>query len=417
MKITKVLLLSVCFAGASQVGGLNAQLGKLKVKKPSISLPGSKSNDDNVGEIEDDAKDKPEYNPNDPIYKSYATVRDNLKSAKNTLEGSDWKSNTEGSNENVLKDLKKAKEHLTKLEEAGESKKKYYKSFESSYKDIEAKREAEMKQYNEVAVYEIKLEAYYKWAAMDWEIKNESVEPSYKGYKTFRADLETNKPDKFKESYTQKRVQAIDNFFNEEVYKSLPIIEKKLDAEIKDIHKKNVRGEEDYKLNVTGYIKDLNELKEELDYLDEFLLEDKTEVNRIQTKLQKEKTALEDYVNSGEYQTYRAKYEKEVIDGVRLNKRSALHTDKYESMALAGVENGTGIKANVYSTVWGVKKNNIDIPVSKSLSIDIAIKRGDKCFLSYGQIKRNYEGGGKYGGEYFEYLGSREEMNCDNVNK
>lgn len=429
MKLFKTLLLSILLITGYQIQPVSAQLGKLKVKKPKVSVPkikskktsstssNSSSTSTSTSSTSSKAKsDKPEYDPNDPTYRAYSMVRDGISSAKSTINGTEWNRNREGSNESISKDFKKITENLDKLKAAGEDSKDYYKTFESDYKELEEKRKSSMESYNLDVAYDNKLDAYYKWAAMGWEIQDKEIKPSYSGYNSFRKDFETNRPEKFKDSYVQKRVTAVDDFFKVKVYERLPGLEEDIDHIIKSAHKINGRGEEAYLLNAKSYLKDFEKPLESIKYKKEFLLEDKTEINRIEAKLLKEKSMLDEYVNSGKCDAHRAKYEQEIIDAVRVGKK-AMTNAKYEGMATKGVDKGTPVRAVVTSSTWYVKKNDFGYPLYKSLGVDIVVKKEGKCYLAYGQIRKTYEGGGQYGGEFFNYWGIQEEMNCANINK
>ena len=90
---------------------------------------------------------------------------------------------------------------------------------------------------------------------------------------------------------------------------------------------------------------------------------------------------------------------------------------KYDGMSLAGFENVKATRVVITSDVWSVKKNEYGLPLYKYLPVHIAVTLDGKCWLAYGQIRKSYEGGGQYGGEFFNYWGLQEEMNCANTMK
>jgi len=151
------------------------------------------------------------------------------------------------------------------------------------------------------------------------------------------------------------------------------------------------------------------------------LWQDHTEINRIEAKYNKEKAMLEEYINSGKYDAYRAKWEQARIDKVRLGKR-AMSNATYEGMLLkhATKDGEKVLRAVITSSTWQVRKNEFDLPKYKYLAIDLAVKKDGKCYLlTGGSVFKDYTGGGTYGGiqPYYPGFGSREEMNCNNVNK
>lgn len=403
------------------IGGLYTQPvnAQISIRKPKVNISKKDSNEgksEKSGDLKDKLDGKPEYNPDDPVYRAYSRTRDNLKSAQGILDGSSWDLNRENENEKIIRDLKKVEEGLGELKSFGEDKKSYYKEFEENYTNLEQKRIAEMKEYEVVAGYDKKLESYYRWVTMGYEMNDKTLEPSYSGYYSFKEDFQTNQPEKYKGDYVQKRITAVDNFFEVEVYQQLDDLEKNVDRLIKNAHKLNSRGEEDYLLNAKSHFKKMEELSKTVQYKKDYLLKDKSKINEIENKLNNEKSTLGEYIDSGKCDAYRAKYEKELVDAVRLGGKAMSNT-KYEAMASKGVDSGTPLRTVITSAVWQVKKNDFGYPQYKYLDVDIAVKKEGKCYLSYGQIRRNYEGGGSYGGEYFNYWGIQSEMNCDNVNK
>ncbi len=415
MKIFKLLIFSSLLLTGFQGNFAYSQIGKIKVNKPAVELPTTKKTDGNATNVSADGK--PAYDPESPTYKAYSRAQDGIRSAENYLSAAEWTRNTEGSNEQTIKELAKAKENIDILKGTGiESKKPYLKSMEADYTRLYQDREVKWESFTQDKLYDDKLESYYSWTSMGWGIQDKSLEPSYKGYSTFRKDFEASRPEKFKNQYVQKRIASVDEYFKVEVYKELPALEAQIDKTIKDIHSINSRNEESYLLNAKSYQKEFEKPLETIKYKREFLLEDKTEINRIEAKIIKEKTLLDEYVSSGKCDAHRAKYEKEIIDAVRLDKK-AMTNAAYEDMARKGVEEGTALKVVITSPTWYVKKTDYGFPIHKSLGVDIAIKKDGVCYVAYGEIIKTYEGGGNYGAEYFKFWGIQQKMNCDNINK
>jgi hypothetical protein len=421
MKIFKALALSLILIGGFQTQSLYGQLGKFKVKKPKVTVPKLKSKKGSSSSTTTSSSsststsssksksDKPKYDPEDPTYQAYSRAGDGIRSAKSYLEQWDF--------ERTQKGLDKAKKNIDILKETpSEKNKEYLKVFEADHAKYTKEKEEKLHASTQDKIYDDKIEAYYKWAVLGWEIQDKTLEPSYKGYYAFRKDFEEKRPKKFENSYVQKRVKAVDEFFKVKVYERLPGLEKDVDNAIKRGHRLNSSGDEDYLLNAHSRLKDFEKPLESIKYKKKFLLEDKTEINRIEAKLMKEKAMLDEYVNSGKCDAHRAKHRQAIVDAVRVGKKG-MSNAKYESMAKKGVEKGTPLRVVVTSSTWYVKKNDFGYPLYKTLGVDIVVKKEGKCYLAYGQIKKTYEGGGKYGGEFFKYWAIQEEMNCANINK
>ena len=127
---------------------------------------------------------------------------------------------------------------------------------------------------------------------------------------------------------------------------------------------------------------------------------------------------LDEYISSGKLEANQAKYKQEIIDAVRLGKPAMTNTT-YDAMAKTGAaEKGKVTRVVITSAVWTVAKTEYGFPLHKYLDVDLAITDATgKCWLAYGQIRKQYEGGGVYGAEYFNFWGLQDEMNCANTTK
>lgn len=388
-----------------------------KVKDKTEKTTEKVEKTDKTKVVTENVTDEPKYDPESPTFRAFSIVRDELKSTKGVLNSDAWTNNVEGRNEEVIRSLTKVKTNLEKLKnDPIESKKPYVKKYEKEYETVEADRKTKFESYQADVTYDNKIEAYYKFAMQGWEILDKTLDPSYSGYYAMKKDFETARPDKFKTEYVQKRVAAVDNFFKVEVYKVVPELDAKVNSIINSIHSKNSSGQEQYILNAKNYLKDFEEPIKQIAYNKKYLLEDKTGIDAVQAKIDKEKAILDEYVSSGKYDANVAKYKQQIIDAVRMG-ASKMSNPKYISMATAGVDKGKATRAIITSDIWIVKKNEWGLPLYKYLPVNIAVTLDGKCWLAYGQIRKQYEGGGVYGGEYFNYWGLQDEMNCLNVNK
>ena len=411
-----VIMVFMVTAGHSQFKNALKTIKEKTVEKTTTTTT-TTTTTDKAKVVTDNVTDEPKYDPESPIYRAYSIVRDELRSTKGLLVDDTWNRNVEGRNEEAIRNLEKVKTNLAKLQaDPVESKKPYVKKFEKEYADIEKQRKDKYESYLSDEIYDKKIEAYYKFAMFGWEIQDKSLEPSYTGYYAMKKDFEANKPEKFKNEYVQKRVAAVDNFFKVEVYKVVPELDAKVDKIIASIHAKNSSGEEEYLLNAKSFLKDFEEPIKSITYNKKYLLEDKTGIDAVQAKIDKEKAILDEYIKSGKYDAHVAKYKQQIIDKVRLG-ANKMSNPKYTSMATAGVDKGKVNRVVITSDIWIVQKNEFGFPLYKYLPVDIAVTVDGKCWLAYGQIRKQYEGGGVYGGEYFNYWGQQDEMNCLNINK
>ena len=359
----------------------------------------------------------PEYNPESEIYIAYSIVRDEISSTKNLLQPDSWNRNIEGKNEEAIKYLAKAKGNLSKLKnDPIEARKPYVNTLNTDFENLEAERKSKYESYQVDQQFEKKVDTYYNFAILGWEIQEKDLEPSYKGYYSFKKEFESTRPEKFKETYIQNRMNAIDNFFQIEVYKIVPLLDSQVDNIISAIHSKNSSGDEDYLLNAKGYLTDFENLQPEIVYNRNYLLEDKSGINAVQSKMDKEKVLLEQYIASGKYAAHVEKFRQAMIDAVKLSPKK-MSNSNYEAMAIKGVDKGLVLQIAITTDVWLIKKNEFGFPLYKYLSVDLGVKFENTCWLAYGQIRKEYTGGGNYGDEYFNYWGLQEEMNCNALKK
>lgn len=421
--MNKILTAIVIVFAATAVsyGQLKGALKNVKDKaNEKVDVPSTSGSGTSTGKSDKaspNVNGEPAYDPENPTYRAYSIVRDEINSTKSVLKPENWDKNVEGRNDDATRYLARAKENLTKLQnDPIESKKPYVKNLAASWDEVDGQRKSKFEVFTLNKEYSEKLDQFHRFATMEWEINDKSLEGSYTSYNNFKKDFETKRPDYVKDTYVQKRFADVDNFFKVEVYKVVPELDAQVDHLIKKIHEVNSRGEQSYLLNAKSYSTAFEELMPQIAYNKKYLLEDKTGINAVEAKINKEKAILDEYISSGKFDAHVAKYRQEIVDAVRLAPKK-MSNAKYEGMALAGVEKGKGTRAVVTSDVWLIKKNEYGFPLYKYLPVDIAVTIDGKCWLSYGQIRRDYEGGGEYGGEFFNYWGPQEEMNCANTMK
>jgi len=99
---------------------------------------------------------------------------------------------------------------------------------------------------------------------------------------------------------------------------------------------------------------------------------------------------------------------------------AAMYNTAYEAKAKAKVEKLEQCvvkKVVITGKDWYVAKNDFGIPLDKSIPVEVAFTKDGKCYLLYGYMVRDYEGGGIYEADpYFSYsYGSWDEMFCENI--
>lgn len=398
-----------------------SQIPNLKKAKEKIQPDQTKETESvktDTKTLEEKGDGRPEYNPEDPTYRAYSKVKDEINSAKSYLKESEWLKNVEGRNSDVLNSLEIAQKNMKILkDEQKQENKIYYKEFEKNISEIESTRLEKFNSYTEDQKYDKKLESYYNFALSGWEIQDTTLEPSYMGYYSLKSEFEKNRPLKFKESYVQSRISKIDNYFQVDVYNIVTYFNSEVDKIITEMYELNARNEAKYLLNAKNYLAMMEKPFEEMTYHQKYLFENKEKINNLLEKFNKERDMLLEYVNSGKCEAHREKYRAELIEAVRLG-QVAMTNPAYEKMAKEGAQGLTVKRVVITNANWTVKKNDYGYPLYKYLPVDLAVTdETGKCFLAYGQIRKNYEGSGIYGSEFFSYWGKQEEMNCANINK
>jgi len=302
-----------------------------------------------------------------------------------------------------LNKLKSKVKTTKKNNKTNEDAKKGFSSFNNSEKLIESLEKWEEKKYS------------YEYACRT--IRELDTTLRYKDYMAFRLKTEKEYPKDFKSEDVQKEFKIIDDYFNVEVYNHVnQDMSKHADKQIKMMYAEHGKYQ-DYQFSPEGYLRELKELAEYLSYYKRNLIGDVSKISATETKIVNEKNKLEKYINGGEYEAFKIKAKQERVDRVRFAKK-AMNTTKYDAMISKTVDNGKAIRIVIVSSQWQIVKNSYGIPEKKWLGVDLAVKRGGKCYLRYGRLTKTHEGGGTYGKTYFLYHDNGpKEMNCKNVFK
>lgn len=142
----------------------------------------------------------------------------------------------------------------------------------------------------------------------------------------------------------------------------------------------------------------------------------------LQEKLEEAEAAIKRMPSR---EDYIAKMEKNKVDYLKsLRMKNAVISDaKIEAAAKKEYENSwkddkvTVTKVHI-TTNWTIEKNALDIPVSKEVEVNFAIKKGDgTCAFATGRMYSVYEGGGKYGAAYLIMPSPPITIPCENLPK
>jgi len=410
-----LLFITISTCSFGQFGGLIK-----KIKKPKTSVNKPTTNNITKPSIESNRNDdgSPKHDSESPIYKAYAKVKEGLMFARGAVEGFEAKQDPEKARADAIKYLAKTKEHLDFLNgESSEQNREYLAAFNTEYKRLENKHTSKSKESDQIKYHEDRLKEYQAWIVSGIELKSTDLEPTVRGYKKTRDAFKNAHPKAFESNNVKFMIRDVEDFFETKVYQKVKWLDDDISRTIKEMYEVRVE-QEMYILNADGYLEDLKEPLEKLAYYKKDLLEDPTSANALEAKINKETTMLEDYINSGKFAANVAKYEKQIIDGRLL--RKGMSDSQIESFAKSKLpaKYGKVLRVTVASTGWGINKNAFDIPTSKGLTVDFAVKKEDgKCYYMRATIGKTYEGGGKYGPMWFSQPHVDGEMNCNNVTK
>lgn len=418
--LVTILFCSICTCSFAQFGNMLK-----KVKKPKIGVNKSTTTSSSTPasaapslENNRNSDGSPKHDAESPTYKAYSKTKEGLMFIRGAVEGFEAKQNPEKAREDADKYLARTKEHLDFLNaESSEQNREYLTTFNTEYKRLEDKHIGKSKESDQIKYHEGRLKEYQAWVVSNIKLKSEDLEPTVRGYKKTRDAFKNAHPEAFESGNVKFMIRDVEAFFETKVYQKVEWMNENTDRTIKEMYE--IRGEQEmYILNADNYLEDLKEPLEKLAYYKKDLLEDPTSANELEAKINKETSMLEAYISSGKYAANLAKYEKEIIDGRLL--RKGMSDSKIEAFAKSKLPSKYGkvIRVTVASTGWGINKNAFDIPTSKGLTVDYAVKKEDgKCYYMRATIGRTYEGGGTYGPMWFSQPYVDGEMNCDNVNK
>lgn len=407
------ITMSTCSFG--QFGGLIK-----KIKKPKTSVKKPTANNITKPSIENNRNDdgSPKHDSESPIYKAYSKAKEGLMFSKGAVEGFEAKQDPEKARADATKYLAKTKEHLDLLNgESSEQNREYLAAFNTEYKRLEDKHTNKSKESDQIKYHEDRLKEYQAWIVSGIELKSADLEPTVGGYKKTRDAFKNAHPDAFEGGDVKYIIKDVEEFFNTKVYQKVDWLEEDVDRTIKEMYEMHLDREQ-YILGADHYLKDFEQPLKDLAFYKENLLEDFTSANALEAKINKETTMLGEYISSGKFAANVAKFEQEIIDSRFL--RKGMSDSKIESFAKSKLDSKYGkvLRVTIVSTGWNVSKNAFDIPTSKGMNVDLAVKQDDgKCYYIKGHVSRPYEGGGNYGDLFFNIYNFEGEMNCDNVTK
>lgn len=432
-----IFFISLCFNADAQFGRFTKKPKKVVTTKKSNTSSNTTSNNNSKeaaspapassssSSVARNKDGTPKYDSESQLYKSYSTAKQNLKYAKGVIEGIEWKQNPEKAQKNASSYLEKAKKGLDFLnQQDSEKNQSYLQQFNDDYAAMHKKCKGDTETFTKIKNFQQNLKAYANWVQTGFIPEGSTLEYSRTAYIKTRDAYKNEASEKFNsDKEAQRNVTNIDNFFEKSVYQQVEKEAEKAAVIFEAMYKRQLYLWEDkpnYILHADDYLKKLQAIKKRRVLADRaLLLEDPTSAETLLKKLDKEITLLDDYVSSGQLEKAKAEHQQARIDNVRLDKKG-MSNSSYEKLALDRTfSDGRKIlRAVITSTDWLVAKNSLDVPKHKYLWVSIAVKEADgTCYKANGEIRRDYEGGGKYGSSKFLFGEREEEMNCNNIHK
>ena len=420
MKYILLSLLLVGFAPShAQFGKLKKGLKKIKRKKKSAKKEQKKVQGRMDGE--------PVQNDRDPISRAHESAKSKLANIEKTVSKEGWEKDYFARGRTWIEGyFKSIRKNLDKLKaDASESKKPYYKKHEEKYTQL-------LQQYQK-AIGGAKATSDYKNLFYRWSGKLRRVSEMYITDQKFIETAEDVKYVAYKKkkeaytasgnrsSYTDKMIAKCDEFYNKTASEQMvPRMTKVADKAVKASYKKNEGDfDEPWQQGPENCINQLNDILKSVDALEKLCVTKNVELDKIRQKLTQEKKKFEDYISSGRYKAYQAKVWQQVLDS-RTMGNLGMRNAQIEGLARQAFANkGQVMRVVINSTGWGVAKNKYtSLPRYQFLNATIAVKGKDgKCYRYKGDARKEYLGGGRYGGVYIYKWDNQDEMSCANVNK
>ena len=126
---------------------------------------------------------------------------------------------------------------------------------------------------------------------------------------------------------------------------------------------------------------------------------------------------IDDYINNGGYDKYKAGLKQGRIDEVRIAKSiQSNSTGKSLATKYYARKGGQLKRFSIPVKNWKVEYNYLGNPINKYLSTQVGYEKDGACWRAKGILEKQYLGGGKYGSIVYKHIAIK-EMNCDNVHK
>lgn len=401
-----LIFLATTATTQAQFGRLKSKLKRKVPKKKSV-----KSNREKDG--------APKYDSNNKMSQAHRSAKMALGFVEKGLQKKNWEANASKS---IEKDLQKARKSLDVLKaEDSENKRKYYKNHEARYTEYRATYDTKMKVYREKK----KVENYFAEANRNLRIMNDEfyakktfIEAAkrldYKGEfaRKKSAYKASNKPN----ARIDKYIKSIDDFYNNVFPKEyVPAMIKYVNKETKGAYEKKK-----WEWRPKDALKTLAKGKEVVSLGHRLSVKPSSELKTLENKLETRRKFLQDYIDSGRYAAYKAKVKQKRIDEKRVTK-VGMRNPQAETIAKNALTKKFGVpvlRIAIGSSRWGVKKNNVGVPLYKYLYIEGAIKKKDgTCHVVVVWVRRTYEGGGRYGNMFATSLREDGQINCANIYK
>ncbi len=141
---------------------------------------------------------------------------------------------------------------------------------------------------------------------------------------------------------------------------------------------------------------------------------DSSWINDLTEIILKKKEELIEYRDGDEFKANIENAHKEKISSVFPSK-SVLNDASIKATVTKNHSlEGGKIQKIIIASDWIVEKESSMIPVKKYVRIEVVTIKDGACYLNFGTVFRDYEGGGSYGSKKLSFYSDVKEMNCTN---
>lgn len=249
-----------------------------------------------------------------------------------------------------------------------------------------------------------------KWDQISFK-EYESKKAEYTAfYQTFSKAYEADRKKEHSDSYTQKLISTVDDYYGDKVSDEQM-------ATIKNTAKRSFDNE-DWTVYPSDRIKDIETAQKQVNEARAYLKQPDPKLEEYNQTLGEQKEKITKYVNEGGLEKRAAEVEKRMVEKRRLHDAGMTDASVNSTVnsKIDKAKYGEPLKVVITSKNWEVERNQFGQPKLKFVKVDIATKKSDgKCYYVRGSVAQQHEGGGVYGNKYLNIYYTEGEMNCSNV--